>query len=429
MKKGILVLVAFVINWQLQAQIKVTDIAKIFDKYQQDLDASESKGKSDSQKLRLSYNPRMLNMFMANNISNYISSSKDISLQKYYAVLESGDGSLFLGYNFMFRKDKIDRLRQVFNVGIKTNMENNFSALLVNDNVNPELALNLKYSYIFRGAIRYYPSHKDAVKKYRDEFLKKKYAEILKKYEDTGPAGEDNTDIEARLKYATNLSAEEKQELIDDEYTSIYQKIAEDEEKFITENKMFNSIILRWINLEGYLPVANKKYEVAPSLSIFNTIVKEMYNFNVSVSYTRMQKWKSKQIFYTTGTASIYNINNIINKELKIYKFETIVNQGGNNQTVSDTKDAYVGVYKSGTAISLKAELIGFIYKDITGLSVAGELVYGPFTARNWKFGIPFSLKDKDDKPSVNLELQLKEVFGVHSIGISVGYVFGRFFK
>ncbi len=429
MKKGILVITVCIITCQLQAQIKVTDIAKIFEKYQKDLDESESKGKGDSQKLRLSYNPRMLNMFMANNISNYISSSKDISLQKYYAVLESGDGSLFVGYNFMFRKDKIDRLRQVFNVGIKTNMENNFSALLVDDNINPELALNLKYSYIFKGRIRYYPSHKEAVKKYRNDFLKIKYADALKKYDDVGVQSDENTDIEARLKYATNLSAEEKQELIDDEYTSMYQKIAEDEEKFITENKMFNSIILRWITFESYVPVANKKYEVSPSPSVFNTVVKEMYNFNASLSYTRMQKWKSKQIFYTTGTASVYNINNIINKELKSYKFETIVNQGGNNQTVTDTKDAYTGVYKSGTAVSLKAELIGFLYKDIAGLSIAGELVYGPFTARNWKIGIPFSLKDKDDKPSINLELQFKEVFGAHSVGISVGYVFGKFFK
>ncbi len=417
----------------ISAQKTVNSIAGVFADYVADLNKSEQTGKTDDQKKKLAYNPKMLNMFIANNISTYLSSSKDISLQKYYAILESGDGSLFVGYNFLFRKEKITRLKHIFNVGLKTDLEDNFSAILSDDKLNPELALNLKYTYIRPGKIKYGTDHSKMIDNYRANYLKRKYADDLAKYSAAEPAAvanrDENTELEAKLKYVTSLTATEKQELIDDQYVAEYEKIAADEEKFITDNKVFNSIVSSWITTEVYIPAGKREYKVSPSTAVFATTDEQFYNFSASISFTRMQKWSGRQTFYATASLGAFNTNNIIRKDLKAYKFETIVNQGGTNQTVGDSKDAYVGIFKKDFAQSLKGELVFFFLKDIAGISLSGEVITGDLRARNWKIAVPISLKDKDDKPSVNFELQYKEVFKTHLVGISVGFAFGKFFK
>jgi hypothetical protein len=414
----------------------VDSISNIFTTYESDLTTNSTQkpnGKKSQKELdKLAYNPKMLNMFIANNISNYLSSSKDISLQKYYAVLESGDGSLFVGYNFMFRPNKLSRLKHIANIGLKTDVEDNFSAIRSDGKFNPEMAANLKYTHIFRGKIKFDQKHRDAISNYRSKYLQKKYKADLAKYADAEVAADkdENTDLEAKLKYGKDvLTEDEKKELIEDEYITQYEKIATDEEKFITDNKVFNSIVSNWITTELYIPAGKKEYKLSPATTVFATTDEQFYNFKAAILWTRMQKWSSKQTIYTTLQLSTYNLNNIITKDLKAYKFETIASQGGNNQTTADTKDAYVGVFDKDFAKSIKAEMVAFLYKDIIGLSVAAELVTGQFSARNWKLAIPVSLKDKEDKPSINLELQFKEVYKTHSFGISVGYAFGRFFN
>lgn len=426
--------------------ITVDDIAKVFGKYQQDElitvrkenltnKIAESDGKKktrlEKSKNRLTYNPKMMNMFIANNISNYLSSSKDISLQKYYAILESGDGSLFIGYNFMFRKRSIERLKNIGNIGLKTNAEKNFSEILVEDQINPELGLNLKYTYIFPGKINFTKNQGKMLRNYKDNYLKNKYEESLKKYDDydSDVKCQENTELEAKLVYVTNLKKEEANELINDEYYNQYEKIAIDEEKFINENKLFKSIVSSWITLEAYIPLRDREYKISPDVATFATSPERFYNFSSSFTATRMQKWSNKNVIYSSLVVGAFNTNNIITKELTAYKFETIQDQVAPNQTTIQTVDAYVGNYKEDFSLSLKGEFVSFLVKDIVGLSVSYELVIGDLSSQNWKFGIPISLKDKDDKPSINFEIQYKELNKKHFVGISVGYAFGRFFK
>ena len=414
----------------MQAQNDVSSIAGVFEKYETDLlintEQKPSSKKSEKQVSKLAYNPKMLNMFMANSISTYLASSKDISLQKYYAILESGDGSLFLGYNLMFRNDNISRLKHIVNVGLKTDLEDNFSAIISDNKINPKMALNLKYTGIQRGKIFFGKNHREAVEEYRNRYLKKKYEEDLKKYKDTI---NDNTELETKLKYASTLTGKEKKELIKEEFSAQYEKIAADEEKFITSHKMYNSVVTGWFTIESYIPLANREYKISPSPSVFTTVDEKFYNFSTNISYTRMQKWSTLKTLYSTVNVGVYNNNNILTKKLKAYKYETVTDQGGGNQTVTDSKDAYAGNYFAAISASLKGELVCFFIKDIAGISLAAEAVFGDFSARNWKIGLPVSLKDKDDKPSVNVELQFKEVFKNHYFGISAGYAFGKFFK
>lgn len=376
----------------------------------------------------LPYNPKMLNMFIANNVGTYLTSSKDLSLQDYYAVLESSDGSLFIGYNFNGRENKIDRLKSIFNIGFKSQIENNFSNLLTNGKLSPELGLNLKYTYVFRGSIQFEKEHKTTINDYRTNYIKEKYKDELAKYSDTNAKSDENTELEAKIKYI-KPNDKEKKELIEKEYYKLYEKIAGDEEIFITENKLFNSIDTYWFTIESYIPLTEKQYQVSLSTSTFNTDTHDFYNFNSYIGFTGMRKWSNKKTIYGTIGTSIFNNNNILNKELKKYTFETIVIQNPQNQTVTDTKDAYVGTYFKEFSQGIKAEIVYFFLKDISGISIAVEKVFGKLGGDNWKLAIPFSLKDKDEKPSINFELQWKEINKTHFVGISIGYAFGKFVK
>lgn len=414
------------------AQKTLDSIAGVFTDYQNALNNNAKKeGKVANEIKRFTYNPKMLNMFIANNIGNYLSSSKDMTLQKYYAILESGDGALFVGYNFMFRPNKLERLTNILNLGIKTNIEDNFSSLFSDGKVNSALAVNIKHTHIFRGKIFYGDDQKKIVEDYRASYLKKKYDEELKKYSTAELVAnkDENTDLETKIKYVTTLTPTEKQEMIDAEYTAQYEKIAAEEEKFITDHKLYNSIVSEWITTEVYVPLGRQVYAISPATTVFATTDEKFYDFKASVFYTIMKKDSDKKTLYFSTGLSAFNNNNILTKTLKAYKFETIASQGGANQTVTDTKDAYAGIYSAGFSASVKGELVYFFVQDIIGVSVAGEVVAGNFTARNWKLAIPVSLKDKDGKPSVNLELQFKEVYKTHSFGIGVGYAFGKYFK
>jgi hypothetical protein len=376
----------------------------------------------------LPYNPKMLNMFIANNVSTYLTSSKDLSLQDYYAVLESADGSLFIGYNFNGRENKTDRLKNIFNIGFKSQIENNFSNLLTDGKLSPELGLNLKYTYVFRGSIQFEKEHQNTINNYRTNYIKNKYKDDLAKFSDKIANSDENTELEAKIKYI-NPTEKEKKELIQKEYFKLYEKIATDEEAFITENKLFNSIDAYWFTVESYIPFTEKEYQISPSTSIFNTDTHNFYNFNSYVGFTGMRKWSSKRTLYGTISTSLFNNNTILTKELKKYVFETITTQSAENQTVTDTKDAYVGNYSKVYSQGVKGEIVYFFFKDIIGISIAGERVFGKLGSDNWKFAVPFSLKDKDDKPSINFELQWKEINKAHFVGISVGYAFGKFLK
>ncbi len=426
------------------AQKKVYSIAAAFERYTSDLVVTErarnlrarpiadlnleERNELQEKVDKFTYNPKMMNMFIANNISNYLSSSKDISLQNYYAILESGDGSLFVGYNFMFRKRSIDRLIHIGNIGLKSNAENNFSKLAVDNQINPELGVNLKYTYLIPAKIKYVSDHRQIINNYRETYLKKKYKEDLKKYS-MADSDDENTALEAKLKYATNLSQSEKQELIDNEYYTQYENIAKDEEKFINENKLYSSIVASWITIETYIPLRDKEYSISPAVANSTTSPERFYNFRSSFSATRMQKWSNKMMLYTTVAVGAFNTNNILTKELTAYKFETIQNQGSSNQTTTNTVDAYVGTYKETFAHSFKGEIVFFPFNDIIGASVSLENIGGELHGNNWKLGIPISLKDKDDKPSINFEIQYKEVNKQRFAGISVGYAFGKFFN
>lgn len=377
---------------------------------------------------QLDYNPKMLNMFIANHINSILSNSKSISLQKFYAVLESDDESISLGYNITNRKNNIDRLKSLWNVGIKSNMENNFSKILIDKKFNPELSLNIKYTYFFKGSIYYNNRQSSILKGYRNNYLKNKYSKSLGVYNssDSDPQKDENTELEVLIKYGS-LTTKEKNETIENEFYTQYEKIATDEEKFISDNKLFNSVITKWVTFDMSLPVAENKYAISPAYTTFASEDKSFYNLKLGLTYNQMQKYSDKTLIHFAGGVGLINLNNITTNELKAYKYETISNLGNSNQTTINTKDVYVGTYKNAVTLDFKGEATYFFLKDIWGISLALEYLPGSLSTFNYKIGSPISLKDKDGKSTVNFEIQYKNLFNKNYFGLTVGLPFGKY--
>jgi len=91
------------------------------------------------------------------------------------------------------------------------------------------------------------------------------------------------------------------------------------------------------------------------------------------------------------------------------------------------TNNVYKTEYDNFATGKLELEVVAFLYKGMISISPAIEKNVGKYDATNWKLGIPVSLKDKEGKPTLNFELQWREINTQHSIGISVGYNFGKF--
>ncbi|TRW25781.1 hypothetical protein FMM05_06040 [Flavobacterium zepuense] len=426
---------------------EISEIANTFINYNNDFKVSSNKSKllnnlnskitgnsltdselnSKIEKIKdKAYNPKMLNMFFANNIASYVTSSKDLSLQKTYAVLDTDEGAFFFGYNInVGAKSKIDNLKHIFNIGAHAKSKDGFVTIYKEKEYSKELGFSARYTYLFGRNINFSRNQRVAMQEHRINYLQKEFAADLAKFKDTITI---DTELEAKIEYTKPNDQDRKNE-VQETYIKTYEKIATAEEKFLTDNNLYNHISQWWFTIYGYLPITEHEYKISSSITNSNFGTNNVLNYKFAGLLTFMQKWNSSRVLYLTGSASVFNNNNIMSQELKSYDFQTIQSQGGLNQAVESKDNIYVGEFKKGITKSIKLECISFFIKDIIGLSAYVERNYKTFESTNWKLGIPVSLKDKEDKPSVNFELQWKEINKEHILGISIGYIFGKSLK
>lgn len=182
-------------------------------------------------------------------------------------------------------------------------------------------------------------------------------------------------------------------------------------------------------NIDFFVPIGQKSYTYA-----FNNSSPDkpkstnFYPLKITGTYTNLFKWSSGQSLYLTGQVAAFNNNNVLADKTDATTFQTITTQSPTQQAVS-TEQVYVlanGFDRFITGVA-RFETVFFVTNWI-GISPAIEKNFGQYYHRtNWKLGIPFSLKDKEGKPSINFELQWKEVNKDHLVGISASFLFGKF--
>jgi len=378
------------------------------------------------------FSDAMLNVFFAEEVSSYIGDSKDLSLKKTYSVINTADKTLFLGASFVICREKeTDKLIHILTLGLKAKLDKEFAALLnnTNGNLSNNIGASIKYTHVLKGTLNF-TGHKDELANLNEKVLIPKYT---KKVETAITAKTyDNELAEYDAIYSEAKANEKKKPYFKNKYEELYLELAEEEVSRIKKGKLYKSFWDHYITFEAFVPMSKSAYSLVPLITseIAKADIKneDYYPWSAKLGYTNFYKTSSDITLYASIFGSVYNNNNIETSALKSKTFQTL---NPTNMSVVELSDVfYEGEFKQFTSGNISLELVTYLIKGIVGLSGAVEQNIGSeFNALNWKAGIPVSLKDGDGKPTVNFELQWKEVNHTHFLGIGVGFAFGKFIK
>ncbi|SHM03029.1 hypothetical protein [Flavobacterium chilense] len=352
---------------------------------------------------KLLLTPSALNQFFASEISSYVTSSKDLTFQKAYAVLSTADETLFLGGTFDTRKDETDAVRFLITTGVKGKVDDDFTSIYKNGKLQNDLGFNIKFHYIGNGSIYYEGEQEEKMSTFRENAIEKLIKEAVY----------DNV--------SDDKTTKEKQ-------TDFYKKIAKEEVDYMRKFRLYNLSTDHWYSVETYIPVSARQYEILNDISTTQVKKENFYPWYITAGATKYWKWSSGQSCYISGFGNIKNNNNVETETLTKYTLPVYSPQ--NSFLIEENKTVYGGDFQKFITPSLSAEFVSFFILDgIFGFSSGIDKTFGKYDTLNWKLGIPFSLKDKEGKPSVNFELVWKEVNKDHFVGINIGFTFGKFIQ
>lgn len=372
------------------------------------------------------FSEKFMNIFFADVVSQYVTTTKDLTLQKASAFIDTNEKTLFVGGSFYFLKNEQDKLTNLLTVGAKAKIDGDFATIFEDNKIKSEIGLNIKWTRIGRGVLNYRGAIKDKsfrqiIDDYRYDKLKKKYMKEAKDYIDQ----EFNDNVEKML----SVDCSDTKRLAD-KADELYKKMATDEMNFIKKNKLYKFFSDSWFTVEVYVPLSTTPYTMAESIDTVTvkTVSKDFCPWKTSIGWTYFRKYASGVSCYVSVFGTVKNNNTIITalgdkvSEVEVQTVNTV-----NSNVIVDTKKYYSGIYNEFVTPSISAEITSFIFLDGTfGFSAGADQNFGKYDALNWKLGIPFSLKDKEGKPTVNFEIAWKELNKEHFVGINVGFTFGK---
>ncbi|MAO36757.1 MAG: hypothetical protein CMP12_12780 [Zunongwangia sp.] len=223
---------------------------------------------------------------------------------------------------------------------------------------------------------------------------------------------------------------EKKQNLLYSKYLEFYKEIAEAEIDYAKDKKLITGSRYGWLSFEYYFAITQT--QLTTSIDSVNTTKHDFRAWRASVSYNYLWNfvtdtfWKDFSI-KPSFLVSYFNTNNFIASGNTTNIFQPILRVSESQQVLGTSEAVYLGDFNTFKAFAFKGGLSSLFFNNTIGLSASYELTTGEITNQNWKLGIPISLKDKKNKPTVNFEIQWREINKEHMLGISVGYNFGKF--
>lgn len=403
----------------LEASIPTTRAQLIATQTYYDDDISELRRQNNS--TTIVFNNKMMNAFFNNEINSFATSLKDFSLDTSFSNIDTDSKTLTIGTNINFKNlfnspDKeLRKTNHVLSLSATGSIDKNFSKVyyysktLNEYDFASELGINLKYTYMCNGSVTYNLAQKANIVAYRQGVLNTYINGVITN--DNIPAGITTNEIEKK-------------------YYEYYKKIADKEIDYYKKNNIITAYSLWYFSINSFIPLTEKEINVKTTNTTGSFSTEKFKNWKVdgSVNFFRSSIINKYSLNFRLN-GSIYNNNNFIAENTKPLTFQTIINQSPTQQVLAPSDLVFIGDYKTFNTTSLKTELSTLFFNNSIGLSGAVEKNFGEYDAKNWKLGIPVSLKDKDKKPTVNFEIQWKEVNRLHTVGISAGYVFGKFLK
>lgn len=383
--------------------------------------------KSGSEEDKWIFNNNMLAQFFNNEINSFAISMKDLSLEENIVNVNTDNKTMTIGRNIILpnnksRPDKdLRKVTDVISLGVSSSIDKNFSKIYSkNSKTNEydfasEINFSVKWTHIGNNIIFIDTSTQiPAIK----DFRANKIPGYL----------QNEIDIDKDFKGTGNVDSE----TVSKKYYEYYKKISEKEINNIKENKLFNSYLLHWYGFALDIPVTSKALNVKAN--------KDVGNFeSIEFSRWKMEAFGNLLLHFSNFASgstlnfrlsgSLFNNNNFLADNSTAITFQTINDSNSTQQIISSEDLVFIGDYNKFITSAVKLEGSSLFLKNTVGISGAIEKNLGIYDALNWKLGIPVSLKDKEKKPTLNFELQWREVNKVHLIGLSAGFIFGKFVR
>lgn len=392
--------------------------------------------------------PGVLNVILAKQASQYLSTSGDLNYARMFAVLDDADDRLSLGFNVTnnTNKERVswNQLKWIFSAGMKADVSEKFAKFWDQDGPGKDIGVFGKITLLGTGSIWYYGDAQDSDVSHsvradaRWAYLK---AESTKKADDAvdgiedvvNDLGADTTGIATTSSGRVSYTAALK-----DTYTAarkgIQKELITDMAAVVMEEELYTKITGSWLTFEGYMPVTEKGYFVAASTAqgwYMERLARPM-SASISGGYFRHYAgWPGK--FQLRGTVRVWQNNSVAAELLDDKAFQTVKQRGGADslQAVVDEEDVYIGAFERFASASFALRGV-WLFPKFAGLSAEIEPIYSWHNMANadrfnlnWKLGIPLHYTNKEGDGKVTVELQLREQFKQHSVGLSIGVPIG----
>ncbi len=391
------------------------------------------KDKSYSEKKLLHY--KALNIIFNKEINKLLTEASDLSTRSAFATIEEENNRLTLGYSINpdnTTTSGTDYVKAIWSMGIEADIEDNFSSLSVNGEIQNNIGVFLKFTGLFGGKIWY--KDKSKFQNFREKYLldtalEYKYKKYLEAEEERKLALQKKEALEGAI------NADEEEQLA---YTNAikkaYEETLKDEAETIEKGDYINAFRKIWWSGRVYMPISLTEYEVFAEESSPQSETKRYYPASWELSGTLYIKSRRKGTFQFNASYRGFMNNSIAANILKERTFTTIPTNTPTTPVELSTQNRFIGEYDSFITHNLKGDFIFFPRKSPVGLSASFDYSLGEYEASSWKFGIPFYFKGKNDDSAVSVELQWREIHektlggeSTHSLGFSIGIPFGNY--
>jgi len=421
--------------------------------------------KSKDKDSKLVFSGSMLNNLFKGELSSFFTNTKDFALDSYFITTDSDAKTLTIGGSknlddlFGFTTSETKNLNKLSHIGaiyVRSSFDNNFSKLSSKNSetekfeFNSGIGVGLKYTYLGKGSIAFNKSSAKKFEELRKSVIKSKIQKEIETYNTTKFLEEfEEKVLDEKLSYliknAVNFDEQgfeiQNYKFPDDEikkdsieakiirkqYFVFLENLIDKEIELLKESKLFNAYRTNWISVEAFYPLTAQSFNTSPNDSTAFT-AKDFNDWRLSLGFNFLRSNSLKDVFRVSFISSMFNNNNFLAQNISSKSFQNITNSTDDFQVLGTSNKVFVGEYDEFASLSFKGEM-GYLFRNTVGFSAAIERTLDKFNVTNWKLAIPFSLIDKDDKPTVNFELQWKETYGEHVLGIGIGYVFGRYLK
>ncbi|MBL0300577.1 MAG: hypothetical protein IPQ23_02570 [Cytophagaceae bacterium] len=389
-----------------------------------------------------------LKTILENQISYFLTNTKDLSLYSAQATYESKDGVFSLQTNN-------SNGGYIYGMGLQGDIKNGVSSIFGDNTFNKDFGVSFHLKKVWNGSI-YFTKESAKYMKHNSEFVQN---QLLNK-----SAKEYKEYFDGNLSPPDTIEKEKRKELVK-KYEKEYYDL-----EFEKASKLVNASKNWWVGGMIYFPVGKTKYLVTNEVLANNPpLIEAKYFRKYEIVFDANRYWWSKRKLSSLGTLAfkITNMNNIILQEdfgfenFKLEKFTKATNSESytfidstqigrtiKTQYNKSSKDStfYKGAYQNYTRITLSPSILFGLwgsYRD--KLPLKGIRFFGNFDVQcknkyqEVGFGLPFSFKTKDEK-KINFEIvsvwkDLANNFGEYkkpkdrlSVSLNVGLPLTGFF-